>query len=94
MAFCQFLMGSFILTAVSRQVWAFARDYGLSMSHYIKKVAKKYSVPFIAIFAACCGSLVLGLLCLIDNVATSALFSLAVAGNNLAWSMPTLMRLI
>lgn len=93
MAFCQFLMGSSIVTAVSRQVWAFARDDGLPLSRYIKKVDKKYSVPFIAIFAACCGSLVLGLLCLIDNAATSALFSLAVAGNNLAWSMPTFMRL-
>lgn len=93
MAFCQFLMGSSILTAVSRQVWAFARDDGFPMSHYIKKVDKKYSVPFIAIFTVCCGSLVLGLLCLIDNAATSALFSLSVAGNNLAWSMPTFMRL-
>lgn len=43
--------------------------------------------------AACVGSLILGLLCLIDDAATDALFSLTVAGNNLAWSTPTVFRL-
>ncbi|CCK72468.1 uncharacterized protein KNAG_0K01030 [Huiozyma naganishii CBS 8797] len=92
-AFCQFLMGSSVVTAISRQIWAFARDDGLPLSDYIKMVDKKYKVPFNAIIFACCGSLILGLLCLIDAAATSALFSLAVAGNNLAWSTPTLLRL-
>ena len=92
-AFCQFLMGASITTAVSRQVWAFSRDNGLPLSKYIKKVDSKYSVPFYAILAACVCSLVLGLLCLIDQAATNALFSLAVAGNNLAWSTPTVLRL-
>ncbi|CAD6607472.1 BAH_G0006590.mRNA.1.CDS.1 [Saccharomyces cerevisiae] len=92
-AFCQFLMGASITTAVSRQVWAFSRDNGLPLSKYIKRVDSKYSVPFFAILAACVGSLILGLLCLIDDAATDALFSLAVAGNNLAWSTPTVFRL-
>ncbi|QLG73046.1 hypothetical protein HG535_0E01300 [Zygotorulaspora mrakii] len=91
-AFCQYLMGASIVTAISRQVWAFARDDGLPFSKYIKIVNKKYSVPFVAIFAACAASLALGLLCL-DGPAASALFSLAVAGNNLAWSTPTFLRL-
>ncbi|AQZ17410.1 (ZYRO0B15048g) [Zygosaccharomyces parabailii] len=91
-AFCQFLMGASTVTAISRQVWAFSRDNGLPLSKYIKKVNKKYSVPFVAIIAACCASLALGLLCL-QGAAANALFSLAVAGNNLAWSMPTFLRL-
>lgn len=93
MAYCQFLMGSSVVTAISRQIWAFARDDGLPLSSYIKLVDKRYKVPFNAIMSACCLSLVLGLLCLIDSAATSALFSLAVAGNYLAWSTPTFMRL-
>lgn len=91
-AFCQYLMGASIVTAISRQVWAFARDDGLPFSKYIKIVDTKRSVPYVAIFAACGASLVLGLLCL-DGPAAAALFSLAVAGNNLAWSTPTFLRL-
>lgn len=91
-AFCQYLMGASIVVAISRQVWAFARDDGLPLSKYIKIVNQKHSVPFVAIFAACGASLALGLLCL-DGPAASALFSLAVAGNNLAWSTPTFLRL-
>ncbi|CCD23975.1 Uga4p NDAI_0C03150 [Naumovozyma dairenensis CBS 421] len=91
MAFCQFLMGCSICTAISRQIWAFSRDDGLPFSKYIKQVHN--SVPFFAILAACVSSLVLGLLCLIDATAANALFSLAVAGNYLAWCTPTLLRL-
>jgi hypothetical protein len=39
-------------------------------------------------------SIIIGLLCLIDNAAASALFSLAVAGNDLAWLTPILCRLL
>lgn len=39
-------------------------------------------------------SVILGLLCLIDEAASSALFSLAVAGNDLAWMVPILSRLV
>lgn len=39
-------------------------------------------------------SIILGLLCLIDEAASSALFSLAVAGNDLAWMVPILSRLV
>jgi amino acid transporter len=39
-------------------------------------------------------AIIVGLLSLINNAATNALFSLAVAGNDLAWMMPILCRLI
>lgn len=39
-------------------------------------------------------AIVLGLLCLIASAAASALFSLAVAGNNLAWGLPILARAV
>lgn len=91
-AFCQFLMGASTVTAISRQIWAFSRDDGLPLSKYVKMVNKTYCVPFVAVIAACCGTLILGLLCLQDEAA-NALFSLAVAGNNLSWATPTFLRL-
>lgn len=39
-------------------------------------------------------SLVLGLLCLINNAAANALFSLFVASNYLSWGMPIFCRLV
>lgn len=39
-------------------------------------------------------AIVLGLLCLIAPAAASALFSLAVAGNNLAWGLPIFARAV
>ena len=92
-AFCQFLMGSSIVIAISRQAYAFARDDGLPFSRYIKRVDQRYHVPYFAIMFSCTLALLLGLLCLIDSVAANALFSLAVAGNYVSWSTPTIMRL-
>ena len=39
-------------------------------------------------------AVILGLLCLIAPAAASALFSLAVAGNNLAWGTPVFARIV
>lgn len=39
-------------------------------------------------------AIILGLLCLIASAAAAALFSLAVAGNNLAWGLPIFARAV
>lgn len=90
----QFLMGASILTAISRQLFAFARDNGLPFSWWIKKVNKELSVPIHAVITGAIAALVIGLLVLIGSTAASALFSLGVAGNLLAYMLPTLLRLI
>lgn len=90
----QFLMGASILTAISRQIYAFARDNGLPFSWWIKKVHRKWSVPIHAVITGAAGALIIGLLALIGTTAANALFSLGIAGNLLAWSMPTFLRLI
>lgn len=92
-AFCQYLMGTSKVIAISRQAYAFARDDGLPFSKYIKRVDERHSIPYYAIIFSCSLALVLGLLCLIDDTAADALFSLTVAGNYVAWSTPTIMRL-
>lgn len=93
MAFCQFLMGASSLTAASRQVWAFARDDGMPFSKILKKVDPKFCVPYNSVAFSGALSLAIGLLILIDDAATNALFSLSIAGNYLAWCVPTFLRL-
>ncbi|KAM3160865.1 GABA-specific permease [Lachancea thermotolerans] len=92
-AACQFLMGCSILTAISRQIWAFARDDGLMFSRYIKVVNKKLSSPLRATWFGALCALVIGLLCLIGSTASNALFSLAIGGNYVAWMTPNLLRM-
>lgn len=93
-AFAQFLMGASILTAISRQIFAFARDNGLPMSWWIKKVNKKLLVPIHAVITGGVAAIIIGLLCLIGTTASTALFTLYIAGNYTAWGMPTFLRLV
>lgn len=94
-AFAQYLMGASMLTAASRQIWAFARDDGLPFVHNIvKKVDPRVNVPVNATIFGGVLSLLLGLLILINTTAANALFSLYVAGNYLAWGMPVFLVLL
>ncbi|CUM62858.1 uncharacterized protein PRCAT00000417001 [Priceomyces carsonii] len=91
----QYLMSCSILTAASRQIWAFARDDGLPIIYnIIKYVEPRLAVPVRATIFGGILSLVLGLLILIDVTAANALFSLAVAGNLLAWGLPVFLVLL
>lgn len=49
-------------------------------------------IPVRTIWGAVLAAIILGLLCLIASAAASALFSLAVAGNNVAWGVPVFCR--
>ncbi|KAJ5562539.1 hypothetical protein N7461_001300, partial [Penicillium sp. DV-2018c] len=85
------------ILAASRQSWAFSRDGALPFSSFFRKVSKqKYMLyqPVRMVCGVTVASATIGLLCLIDEAAASALFSLAVAGNDLAWLTPILARLI
>ncbi|OCL12874.1 gaba permease [Glonium stellatum] len=91
----QFLMGLSILVAASRQSWAFSRDGALPFSSFFRPISKSLGyIPFRTIWGCVFLALVLGLLCLIAPAAAAALFSLAVAGNNLAWGIPIFCRLV
>lgn len=94
-AFAQYLMGLSILIALSRQVFSFARDDGLPFVYNIVKVVNPViKVPLRATIFSGLLSCVLGLLILIDYTAANALFSLAVAGNLLAWGVPILLVIL
>jgi amino acid transporter len=94
MATCQWLMGSSLITACSRQIWAFARDDGLPFCNIVKVVNKKLKVPMRAVGLSCILGLMLGCLCLAGSAAANALFTLYVCGCYLAWCTPILLKLI
>ncbi|KAG0156155.1 hypothetical protein PDIDSM_3331 [Penicillium digitatum] len=93
----QFFMGLSIVLAASRQSWAFSRDGALPLSSFFRKVSQRKLIRYQPVRMVCgivAASVLIGLLCLIDEAASSALFSLAVAGNDLAWLTPILARLL
>ncbi|TVY43881.1 GABA-specific permease [Lachnellula subtilissima] len=91
----QFLMGLSITVAASRQTWAFSRDGALPFSSFFRPISKKFGyIPLRCVWGCVFLAAVLGLLCLIAPAAASALFSLAVAGNNLAWGTPIFCRVV
>ncbi|ODV59400.1 amino acid transporter [Ascoidea rubescens DSM 1968] len=93
-AFCQWLMGASILTAISRQIWAFSRDNGLPSCDIIKVVNKKWSVPIRVVWFGGILAIIMGLLCLIGTTAANALFTLYVCGNYFAWGTPIFLRMV
>ncbi|KAF3396248.1 GABA-specific permease [Penicillium rolfsii] len=93
----QYFMGLSIVLAASRQSWAFSRDGALPFSSFFRKVSQAYLTRYQPVRMVCGvigASVVIGLLSLINNAASNALFSLAVAGNDLAWLVPILARLL
>ncbi|KAI0360810.1 APC amino acid permease [Trametes cingulata] len=92
--FVQFLMGSSILTAASRQTFAFARDRGLPFSSFIYKVNKRTQTPVNAVWASAFIALLLGLLAFAGPTANSAIFSLAIARQYTAFSIPIASRFL
>lgn len=86
-------MGASIITATSRQAWAFARDNGLPFSSIIKVVNSKLKVPIRAIIFSGTLALIIGLLCLINDTAANAVFTLTVCGNYFAWQSPIILRM-
>lgn len=90
----QFLMGASVLVAISRQVWSFARDNGLPLSRYIKKVNNTVHAPINAICFSAFVSIIIGCLCLAGSTAANALFSLSILGNYVAWVTPQLLRFL
>ncbi|KAI4280576.1 MAG: hypothetical protein L6R38_004338 [Xanthoria sp. 2 TBL-2021] len=91
----QFLMGISILVAASRQTWAFSRDGALPFSSFFRPISQRFGyIPLRAIWGCVFLAAVLGLLSLIAPAAAQALFSLSIAGNNVAWGTPIFARVV
>ncbi|KAJ5548365.1 hypothetical protein N7513_005599 [Penicillium frequentans] len=91
----QYLIGLSLIVAASRQAWAFSRDGALPFSTFFRHVSKRIQYqPVRMVCGLVIVCLVLGLLCLINNAAANALFSLFVASNYLSWGTPIFCRLV
>ncbi|ODA79210.1 hypothetical protein RJ55_04803 [Drechmeria coniospora] len=86
-------MGSSCLIATSRQVWAFSRDGAFPLSTYIARVSSS-GVPRYAVWSTCFVAAVMGLICIVNEAATVALFSLLIAGCYTAYCIPVVCRLV
>jgi amino acid transporter len=81
------------IVATSRQAWAFSRDGAFPFSNFFRHISTRIQYqPIRMICGLVVVCLILGLLCLINNAATNALFSLFVASNYLSWGMPIFCR--
>ncbi|KAI9701264.1 MAG: GABA-specific high-affinity permease [Candelina mexicana] len=91
----QFLMGISAIVAASRQTWAFSRDGALPFSRFFRPISERFGfVPLRAIWGCVFLAAMLGLLSFIAPAAAEAVFSLAVAGNYVAWATPILCRVV
>ena len=74
---------------------AFSRDGALPFSSFFRPISARFGyIPVRTIWGCVLSAAVLGMLCLIAPAAASALFSLCVAGNYLAWGIAIASRII
>lgn len=67
----------------------------LPFSSFIRPISRRFGyIPLRAIWACACAAAIIGLLTLIAPAAGQAVFSLAITGNNVAWGVPILSRVL
>ncbi|EMD30997.1 hypothetical protein CERSUDRAFT_120205 [Gelatoporia subvermispora B] len=86
--FTQFLMGANALITSSRQMFAFARDGGLPLSSILYRMNPRVRTPVNCVWASAFVAFILGLLALGGTAASSAIFSLGIAAQYLAFIVP------
>lgn len=82
------------LTACSRQIFAFSRDGALPFSRTLYYVSATTHAPIYCVWFAAFMSLLLGLLAFAGASAIGAVFSLVVAGQYVAYSIPISARFL
>ena len=82
------------MTTCSRQIFAFSRDGGLPLSKWLYDVDKRAHAPVHAVWSSVILALLLGLLSFAGPSAIGAVFSLVVAAQYVAYSIPIAARFI
>ncbi|TFK37004.1 amino acid transporter [Crucibulum laeve] len=90
----QFTMGTSMLTTCSRQIFAFSRDGALPFSRWLYDVSPRTHAPINCVWFAAFLSLLLGLLAFAGPAAIGAVFSLVVAAQYVAYSIPISARFL
>ncbi|KAG6897785.1 hypothetical protein C0992_011199 [Termitomyces sp. T32_za158] len=82
------------LTTASRQIFAFSRDGALPLSRFLYNVNSRTHAPIFAVWFVAIISSILGLLAFAGPTAINAVFSLVVAGQYFAYSVPITARFV
>ncbi|KZV65289.1 amino acid transporter [Peniophora sp. CONT] len=90
----QFTMGVDMLVVCSRQIYAFSRDGALPLSSVLRRVNPTTRTPIYAVWFAAFISALLGLLAFAGSNAIGAIFSLVIAGQYTAYSIPICARFL
>ncbi|KAF8339823.1 amino acid/polyamine transporter I [Cantharellus anzutake] len=88
----QYMMGSSMLLAASRQTFAFARDGALPFSTYLYRLNSFTEAPVNTVWFSAVGAILLGLLAFAGPAAIDAVFALSVVGLYVAYSIPIICR--
>ncbi|KAG9218367.1 hypothetical protein CCMSSC00406_0007262 [Pleurotus cornucopiae] len=74
----QFMVGTSILTAASRQIFAFSRDGALPFARFLYHIDKRINTPVNCVWASAFSTGLLALICLAGPAASGAIFTLGV----------------
>jgi len=90
----QFMMGTSILTAGSRLMFALSRDGALPFSRFLYQINPHTKTPVVCVWAVGCLSAFVALMPLAGPAATSAIFTLPVVGQYTAISIAVVARFL
>ncbi|KAL1740224.1 amino acid/polyamine transporter I [Schizophyllum fasciatum] len=88
----QYMMGSSMLLAASRQTFAFSRDGALPLSDWLYRMNKYTGTPVNTVWFVASLSLLLGLLVFAGEQAINAIFSLSIVALYIAYAIPIIAR--
>ncbi|KZS88841.1 amino acid transporter [Sistotremastrum niveocremeum HHB9708] len=88
----QYMMGSSMLLASSRQVFAFSRDGALPLSKYLYRMNSYTKTPVNTVWFSALLSILLGCLAFAGSAAISAIFAISVVGEYIAYIIPICAR--
>lgn len=90
----QYMMGSSMMLAASRQSFAFARDGALPFSGVLYRINKFTKTPVNTVWFCAAGSISLGALVFAGTQAINAVFSISITAQYVAFSIPIAVRWI
>ncbi|KAI9439462.1 APC amino acid permease [Russula earlei] len=90
----QYMMGSSMLLAASRQTFAFSRDGALPFSGWLYRMSSFTKTPVNTVWFTATGSILLGTLALLGTQAITPVFAISIAASYIAYSIPIAARWI
>ncbi|CAL1697988.1 unnamed protein product [Somion occarium] len=90
----QYMMGSSMVLAASRQTFAFSRDGALPFSRWLYRMNSFTGTPVNTVWFVCIWSILLGLLAFAGDSAINAVFSLSVTTLYIAYGIPIAARFL